>query len=142
MSATLRHTAVTLTSANNLMMLDGTTDGLEARWAELVMPVIDDEESTVRPRDPQEHSPAGDDVKFSYPPLDMRLSDNQKDMILNYGTKYPELVGDIIVSSAFSNRDVAKLEQMMNVRRGTIFAWRRQDCMSDNEVHLSDRKPA
>ena len=27
--------------------------------------------------------------------------DNQKDMILNYGTKYPQLVREIVVSSAF-----------------------------------------
>ena len=130
----------------------------EARWAELMMPVEEDNDTdpaTVCPRDLEEQTrPVKDDLAF--PPCTMyaattnapppqlcmqrlaatklmlrvplvprRLSDNQKDMVLNYGSKYPQLVGEIITSSAFANKDVKELEEKLGLKEGILFKWRR-----------------
>jgi len=130
----------------------------EARWAELMMPVEEDNDTdpaTVCPRDLEEQTrPVKDDLAFQpctmyaattvappqqlcmqrlaatklilrMPLVPRRLSDNQKDMVLNYGSKYPQLVGEIITSSAFANKDVKELEEKLGLKQGILFKWRR-----------------
>ena len=139
----------------------------EARWAELMMPVEEDNDTdpaTVCPRDLEEQTrPVKDDLAF--PPCTMyaattnapppqlcmqrlaarklilrmplvsrRLSDNQKDMVLNYGSKYPQLVGEIITSSAFANKDVKELEEKLDLKPGILFKWRR--CLNVGPTEL------
>jgi len=113
------------------------TDDLEARWAELMMPVdIVDNDSTCPHRDLKEHpKPANEDTFVVPLGSVMRLSDNQKDIVYSYGAKYPELVREIMVSAAFSNADVQELEKSLQVRPGTLFRWRRND--SANLAELS-----
>ena len=130
----------------------------EARWAELMMPVEEDNDTdpaTVCPRDLEEQTrPVKDDLAFQpctmyaattvapppqlcmqrlaatklilrMPLVPRRLSDNQKDMVLNYGSKYPQLVGEIITSSAFANKEVKELEEKLGLKQGILFKWRR-----------------
>jgi len=54
--------------------------------------------------------------------------------VLNYGSKYPELVGQIISSNSHSSTDLIELENELHLKHGTLFKWTRTDEANPTEL--------